>query len=83
VSRPRKHRRVPNAISKRLRRKLRRARNPYLLWLRCRRPALYARLQRWWTYKLIDYVTSVPPYATPLFSFAVKGTPNMWRLDPA
>jgi hypothetical protein len=76
-----KRRRVPNTISKRLRRKLRRAKNPYLLWLRLRRPRLYARLQRWWLWKLLDTITNIPPTDTPFFS-AGRIEYSDWKVDP-
>lgn len=82
-----KRRVVPNTVSKRFRRKLRRARNPYYLWLRCKRPRVCARLQRWWNYKFMDWITSIPPYATPFFAAAIKveqrDLVERWRVDEA
>jgi len=80
-----KRRRVPNTISKRLRRKLRRAKNPYLLWLRLRQPAKYARLRRLWWALYWDAITNLSPIDTPFFSAATRVTANSiiqdWKVD--
>lgn len=82
-----KRRVVPNTVSKRFRRKLRRARNPYYLWLRCKRPRVWARLTRLWNYRFMEMICSIPPYATPFFSAAVKVERGelleRWRTDEA
>jgi hypothetical protein len=81
-----KRRRVPNTISKRLRRKLRRAKNPYLLWLRLRRPAVYHRLVGLWWVRLLNQITSISPIDTPLFALAPRDIANSiidnWKVDP-
>ncbi len=80
-----KRRRVPNTISKRLRRKLSRSSNPYLLWLRLRRPRVYARLQRRWVWQLIGEITNMCVYDTPFVSTCPKVTAAdiaaTWRTD--
>jgi hypothetical protein len=76
-----KHRVVPNTVSKRFRRKLRRARAPYLLWLQCKRPHVYARLRRLWKARLLEMICSVSPIDTPLFSLAPIYTHIHWRTD--
>jgi hypothetical protein len=73
---------VPQTISKRLRRKLRRSQSPYLLWLRCRKPRLYARLQRMWLWKMLDTATSIAPCDTPLFCGFRKFNIDDWKVDP-
>ena len=82
-----KHRRVPNTISKRFRRKLRRSSNPYLLWLQCKRLHVYARLARWWNFQFWQMLLSISPMDTPFFSACPKVTSQMvthtWRLDEA
>ena len=67
-----KVRRVPDAISKRFRRKLKRSSAPYLLWLRCKRPHVYARLTRLWQYQWLERITSITPWDTPFFSTLPK-----------
>lgn len=69
-----KRRRVPNTVSKRFRRKLRRAQDPYLLWLRCKRPRVYARLTRWWNHQWLNRIVSIDPIDTPFFSRAPRVT---------
>lgn len=76
-----RRRTVPNTISKRFRRKLRRSETPYLLWLRCKRPHVWVRLTRLWSYRLLERITSIPPSETPFVSFAGRLNLEDWRLD--
>lgn len=80
-----KRRRPPNTISKRLRRKLRRSKDPYLLWVRCRRHKFYARLASWWGYQWQKSLTHIEPFQTPFVSQAPKikssDVIHDWRLD--
>lgn len=76
-----KQRCVPNTISKRFRRKLRRAKSPFHLWLRCKRPAVWARLTRLWSWQFLEVITNIDPYKMPIFASAPKFNPEDWRLD--
>jgi hypothetical protein len=81
-----KVRRVPNTISKRFRRKLRRSSNPFQLWLRCKRPHVWARLTRLWNYRFWEMLLSIAPCDTPFCSMAPKvpsqSVLEQWKVDP-
>lgn len=76
-----KRRHVPNTVSKRFRRKLARSRNPYQLWLRCKRPHVWSRLVRYWRYRWIETITDIEPFKTPLFSTMPKVSSGHLRAD--
>ena len=80
-----KRRTVPNTISKRFRRKLRRAKSPFFLWLKCKRPRYYARLVRWWNYQFINIITNIAPFETPFTSampkVSSKALIDTWVVD--
>ena len=70
---PRARRRtIPNTISKRFRRKLRRSPNPFLLWLCCKRPTIFARLTRLRSFQFINTLCKISPFDTPFFSASPK-----------
>ena len=79
-----KRHRIPRT-SRRFQRKLRRAKNPLLLYLRCKRPQLWVRLQRWQMYQFFQVITNISPYESPFFSLAPRITAediiHNWRLD--
>lgn len=56
-----------------------------MLWLRLRKPVIYARLQRWWLYQLLQLVTKLSPWDFPIFMLAPKVTSNglisEWKVD--
>ena len=72
---------VPNTISKRFRRKLSRAKHPYILWLRCKRPAVYARWSQMLVWYFVDRITTIDPIDTPFVSMLPKTTSEMLYLD--
>jgi hypothetical protein len=61
-------------ISKRMRRRLQRTPRDkrFVLWLRCRRPAVYARLARYWNMQFWSLITTIDPWKTPFMSMALK-----------
>ena len=81
-----KQRRVP-LHSKRFHRKLVRKMpsERYLFWLRCKRPHVWARLQRWYTYHFLEVITNIDIFGTPfaqsLPKVDAKGLMQEWALD--
>lgn len=84
-----RRRTVPNAISKRFRRKLRRVpqAKQFLFYLKCKRPRVYARLTRFQMYQFIQMIVSIDPWKTPFLAMApkvrAKQVAEQWRLDEA
>lgn len=63
-------------LSKRFRRKLRRTPRDrrFLLWLKCKRPRVYARLTGLWWVRWMNALTNISPYETPFVALAPKVT---------
>jgi len=80
-----KRRIPPRTVSKRFARKLRRAKNPFLLWLQCKQPHKYARLRRLWRCRFWTEIFVIDPIDTPFFSSLPRTPSSMlhheWALD--